>query len=526
MDQNNYVGFKSSGEGKDIIQAVNPATDERLGGEFPVATHKEVDEALQKANQAWRIYRKTSANDKAAFLRSIAKEIERLGMPLIERVMAETGLPEGRVTGERGRTCNQLRLFASYLEEGSWTDAIIDTANPERAPIAKPDIRKHLIGIGPVVVFTASNFPLAFSTAGGDTASALAAGCPVIVKAHESHPGTHALISQAIIRAARDHNMPDGVFSSLFGKGFEIGQALVQHEHTKAVAFTGSFSGGRALYDLAASRKRPIPVFAEMGSVNPIFLGQESLDGDLTALSQTLSNSVNLGAGQFCTNPGLIICPAHENAPKLLKEMAKAFETLVPATMLNKGIFSNYCIRTAEIQVENGVEILYSKPKQNSGMKANPVLAKISGTEFLRSDSFQNEVFGPYTLMVMVENNDQFLRIAENLEGQLTASLFTKEEVVSEYSELMEILEEKVGRLILNGVPTGVEVCHAMQHGGPFPSTTDERFSSVGTSSIKRFIRPISYQSYPDSMLPPSLKDSNPLGIWRLVDGKFTKDKI
>lgn len=526
MEQKNIIGLSESAKGGAGIQSFNPATGEVIQDYFSVATHEEVNEALSKANLAWRKFRNTKASDRAAFLRNIATEIEELGESLIERASLETGLPEQRILGERGRTCGQLRMFADMLEEGSWIQAVIDTADPNRTPVPKPDLRKYHVGIGPVVVFTASNFPLAYSTAGGDTAAAFAAGCPVIVKAHESHPGTHALVSQAIVRAVRSSNMPDGVFSSLYGKGFEIGQALVQHEFTAAVAFTGSFNGGKALYDLAASRKVPIPVFAEMGSVNPIFLLPDALERDLNELSSVLASSVNLGVGQFCTNPGLIICPSSDRLPELLDMMADSFRKAEPGIMLNKGIHRNYCALTDQAGQMNGVEIIESKPFEEGVLKATPTIARVSGSIFLENQALQKEVFGPYTLIVEAASPEQMLLIAESLEGQLTASIHGSPESLGQSPELIRILEEKAGRLIYNGVPTGVEVCYGMQHGGPFPATTDSRFTAVGPLSVRRFIRPVSYQNCPDELLPDALKNANPLSILRFVNGKYTKDPI
>lgn len=526
MQQKNIIGLSESSKGDAEIQGFNPATGKTIQDRFSVATYEEVDEALAQAHIAWRIFRQVNASDRAAFLRNIALEIESLGESLIERASMETGLPEARILVERRRTCGQLRMFADILEEGSWIQAVIDTAQPDRAPVPKPDLRKYHMAIGPVVVFTASNFPLAYSTAGGDTAAAFAAGCPVIVKAHESHPGTHALVSQAIVRAVRSSNMPDGVFSSLYGKGFEIGQALVQHKYTAAVAFTGSFSGGKALYDLAACRPVPIPVFAEMGSVNPIFLLPDALEGDLTVLSNQLASSVNLGVGQFCTNPGLIICHQSDQLPILLDLMAEAFRKAEPGIMLNKGIHQNYCTLTKHAGHMHGVEIIEAKQIEGDELKAPPTIARVSGSVFLENNNLQKEIFGPYTLVVISESNDQIFQIAENLEGQLTASIIGSASDLGANQKLVRILEEKAGRLIFNGVPTGVEVCYAMHHGGPFPATTDSRFTAVGPMSIRRFIRPVSFQNYPDDQLPDALKNSNPLGILRIVNGNYTKDQL
>jgi len=525
MIQENIIGFELSKKGTDTISGINPAKLEDLPGEFAVATKAEVDEALQKALAAWRLYRNFSGQQKATFLCAIADEIEALGDELVRRAMAETGLPEGRIIGERGRTCGQLRLFAQLVEEGSWVEATIDKAQPDRTPAPKPDVRRMLTAIGPVVVFTASNFPLAFSTAGGDTASALAAGCPVIVKAHESHPGTNALVAGAIQRAAKATNMPDGVFSSLNGRGYWLGETLVQHPLTKAVAFTGSHRGGKALYDLANKREEPIPVFAEMGSVNPIFLLPAKVKNSYDDLAVQIANSVNLGAGQFCTNPGLLIALDNEDTTKLAGALRGVFSNLPQATMLNPGIHKNFASGKAEMLSNEGVETEFAASEEagNGKLKAPPTVASVSARAFLENPKMQDEVFGPFSLLIKCVDQAEMERVAEALQGQLTATIVGETSEIAAAPALLELLREKVGRLLFNGVPTGVEVCHAMQHGGPYPATTDSRFTSVGTSAIKRFARPISFQNMPHDLLPEALQDGNPLGIWRTIDGEFVR---
>jgi NADP-dependent aldehyde dehydrogenase len=437
--------------------------------------------------------------------------------------MQESGLPEGRLIGERGRTVNQLRLFAKVAEESSWVDATIDLAQPDRQPIPKPDIRRMLVPIGPVVVFTASNFPLAFSTAGGDTASALAAGNPVIIKAHESHLGTNALVAFAIQKAAQKTGMPNGVFSSLNGTGQDLGQRLAKHPLTKAVAFTGSYKAGKALFDTAAQRDEPIPVFAEMGSVNPVLLCEAALKNRGIEIAKQYAGSVTLGVGQFCTNPGLLIGSEGTDLDDFIKELSKAITETTPSTMLNEGICKNYDRNKNNVLNQSGVNLEGESNISNEENEGRPTVASVSGTDFLKSQNLSKEVFGPFTLVVKCESEEVLKLVIKNLKGQLTATVMAEENEFKKYESLINNLQDKVGRILFNGVPTGVEVCPAMQHGGPFPATTDSRFTSVGSAAIKRFARPLAFQSWPKNLLPDELKDGNPLGIWRTVDGVFTK---
>ncbi len=522
MQLKNIIGFEYSAEGKVKVQSFNPASDEALDGHFSAATESEVNLVMKKAQIAFAKYQQLSGTKRGEFLRKIADNIEALGDTLVKRVMLESGLPEGRVKGERGRTCNQLRLFAQVAEEGSWVDASIDTAQPDRKPFPKADIRRLLVPVGPVVVFTASNFPLAFSTAGGDTASALAAGCPVIVKAHESHLGTNAMISEAISKAAQETGMPDGVFSSLNSDGYQVGQLLVMHPSTKSVAFTGSHKGGLALHKLAQKREEPIPVFAEMGSINPVFLLPQAVQNKGESIAQQLAGSVNLGAGQFCTNPGLIIIKEDKNTNDFIQNLRKAVAQLTPCTMLNKGIFENYnqkrsnALNIQAVQEEQAV----AEGGTNQGL---PTIASVDASTFIQNPALHEEVFGPFSLVVKCQNNAELEAVAASLKGQLTGTLMGETGELNTYSQLIAILQKKVGRLIFNGVPTGVEVCHSMHHGGPYPATTDGRFTSVGTAAIKRFARPLCLQNFPNDQLPDALKTANPLGIWRTVDGELIR---
>ena len=514
----NIIGYESSKKGAPFHGIT------ATGESAPVyaATAADIDAAMQKADAAFQSYRHFSRQQKAAFLRNTGDEIEALGDELIQTAMAESGLPQDRITGERGRTCGQLRLFANYIEEGSWVEAVIDRADPARQPMPKPGIRKMLVPVGPVVVFTASNFPLAFSTAGGDTASALAAGCPVVVKGHEAHPATNELVSLAIQRAAQRTGMPDGVFSSLNGD-YKVGQALVQHPLTASVAFTGSHRGGKALFDLANRRPRPIPVFAEMGSINPVVLLPGILENKNTAMAQQIAGSVTLGAGQFCTNPGLVLLP-EDGHRDFAAELVKALQAMQPQCMLNRGIFENYHRSLKNMLGAKEVSLAYGPTAgEQQSLNILPSVAVTSAQAFLKNPLLQEEVFGPFTLLVTYSDKDELLKLSHALHGQLTASVFGEKHELPHHRTLLGELQKSVGRLILNTVPTGVEVCHAMHHGGPWPATTDGRFTSVGTAAIRRFVRPVAFQGFPEELLPPALQDGNPLGIWRMVDGKFVK---
>lgn len=522
----NFIGFEQSSEGAKTFKTYSPGELRELPEQFVQATEAEVDQAVGKAVTAYGIYKKTSGKAKAAFLRTIADEIEGLGTALIERACAESGLPEGRITGERGRTVGQLRLFASVLEDGTWVEASIDPAMPERKPFARPDIRKMLQPVGPVVVFTASNFPLAFSTAGGDTASALAAGNPVIVKVHPYHAGTNEMVAGAISRAAQKCGMPDGVFSSLNSTDFTVGQQLVLHPAVKSVAFTGSFGGGKSLYELAQKRKEPIPVFAEMGSVNPVLILPEKIKAETESLAATIAGSINLGAGQFCTNPGVLVALKSEETDAFKSELVKQVQALAPQAMLHENIFKNYEHKTGEIFETPGVMKLSESATEASALKGRPAVAKITGDDFIANPGLIEEIFGPFSILIECADEAELMDVLKNFDGQLTGSVLGAGDDFSTFKSHIQVLQEVVGRLIFNGVPTGVEVCYSMHHGGPYPSTTDGRFTSVGVDAIKRFVRPVSFQDAPDDYLPDELKNANPLNIWRRVDGELTKKTI
>lgn len=514
----NIIGFETYSEGTVAIQAINPSTGETLAPLFYKATIEELNYAAEKAVKAFQIYRKKTGVEKAVFLEKIADEIDNLGELITERYIAESGLPQGRAVGERGRTTGQLRLFAQLLREGSWVNARIDSALPERQPAPRPNIRAMERPIGVVGVFGASNFPLAFSVAGGDTTSALAAGCCVVFKAHPAHLGTSELVGKAIQKAAAATNMPDGVFSLLFDDGHEIGQALVKHASIKAIGFTGSYKGGKALFDAAAARPEPIPVYAEMGSVNPVFLLPKILAEKGTSIAQNFVASVTLGVGQFCTNPGMLLLQKNE---KFIQELEHQAANSQGGVMLTSGIRDAYVKGT---ELSKKFTQIIGIGKAPEGFNAvESMIFRASVEDLNQNAHLAEEIFGPTSLVVEANSKDEILAAAQNLTGHLTATVHGTDEDLAEYSELLEILEQKVGRILINGFPTGVEVSHAMVHGGPFPATTDARSTSVGTMAITRFTRPVCYQNFPDTLLLDELKAENPLNIWRLVDGNLQK---
>ena len=515
------IGFEQSAEGTETFNSINPATGEK-GGVFYKATQAEAERAALKAAAAFQEYRKKSGAQKAAFLDAAASEIEALGDDLVTICCTESALPKGRIQGEMGRTTGQLRMFANLLREGSWVDARIELANPERTPLPKPDLRFMQRPLGPVVVFGASNFPLAFSAAGGDTASALAAGCTVIVKAHSAHPATGEMVGKAIIRAAKATGMPDGVFSLIHGDGQTVGTLLVTHPEVKAVGFTGSYRGGKALFDAAVRREVPIPVYAEMGSTNPVFILPETLKNNGEAFAKGFSGSVTLGVGQFCTNPGMLIYEgkAGENFGQQLES---EFKQTAGGVMLAANIHRSFNEGVQHHLSVEGVDTLAEGAKSDALNTASPILFKTKSSVFKSNPALAEEIFGPASLVVEADTREEILEIARNLSGHLTATVHGSEQDLIAYAELLEILEQKVGRVIINAFPTGVEVNSAMVHGGPFPATSDSRATSVGTAAIFRFTRPVSYQGMPQALLPDELKDSNPLGIWRLVNGERTK---
>ncbi|NRF37339.1 aldehyde dehydrogenase (NADP(+)) [Pedobacter foliorum] len=523
----NFIGNIRGSKGKDSFQASDPAGNVLMPERFIYATETEFEQALKLAQNAFVNYKNTSTKQRAEFLEAIADEIMALDELLIARAVAESGLPVGRITGERGRTCGQLKMFAQLLRDGWYVDARIDTAQPERAPLPKSDIRRMLIPIGPIAVYGASNFPLAFSTAGGDTASALAAGCPVIVKAHPSHPGTSELISSAIIKAAQRTQMPEGVFSAL-NLTNDQSVKLVQHPVIKAVGFTGSRKVGMILYTAAVNRAEPIPVYAEMSAINPVILMEEALKVKGEAIAKGLAGSVTMGAGQFCTNPGLVILIESEASKAFLNHFVQHLSATEPATMLNRNICESYGKGLEAAKKINGVRVLAQGSKAADGNRneARPMAFTVSAEDFLSNKELTEEVFGPATLFVLTKDTVQLHQVLNQLDGQLTATVHAGPADKNNLIPIIDIITQKAGRVIYNGFPTGVEVCHSMQHGGPFPSTTDGRSTSVGTAAIYRFLRPVSYQDIPDELLPEALQNSNPLSILRLIDGAWKTDLI
>ena len=507
----NDVGF---------IRSRSARTQEWLDERHAITTKGERAIIFERAKDAFELYRKISPESKAKFLETIAEEIEGLGEELIQKAMEESGLPEQRIIGERGRTMNQLRLFAAEVRNGSWVEASIDTAIPDRALIPKPDVRKMLQPIGPVVVFTASNFPLAFSTAGGDTASALAAGNPVIVKAHEGHLGTNKLVSTAILKAAEKTGMPKGVFATVVGKGYTVGEELTKHPVTKAVAFTGSQKGGLALLKYAQEREEPIPVFTEMGSVNPVVLLDGYLSENTEDCAAILANSMAMGVGQFCTQPGIMI-GVESKAWNTFKDLLSDKVNATPkSTMLNQGIGQSYvqCVDSLELIQE--LDWLVKLKEKEPG---NVALAEVNFKDFLGIEAIRHEVFGPFSLLVTCTSIEEISDCLKVLKGQLTTTFFGLSHELESNKELVSLATVYAGRVLFNGAPTGVEVCPSMHHGGVYPSTSDSRFTSVGADAIKRFARPVCYQNCPQVLLPDALKDGNPLKIWRKLNNEFSQ---
>jgi NADP-dependent aldehyde dehydrogenase len=519
----NIIGASLSGEGKEIFYGENPSTGQRLEPAFYEATQQEINDAVEKAVVAFQHYRNVSGKDKATFLEAIAEEIVALGEELIIRCMEETGLPEARLLGERGRTVGQLKLFATLLREGSWVDARIDTAEPDRKPLPRPDIRSMQRALGPVGVFGASNFPFAFSVAGGDTVAALAAGCPVIFKAHPAHPGVCELVGLAIQRAVKKSGMPEGTFSMVNGKSTEVGLALVRHPAITAIGFTGSYRGGKALFDEANKRSVPIPVYAEMGSTNPVFILPDALKERKEKIAQDLAAAVTLGVGQFCTNPGLVFIQNSDDGSQFKDALSTSIKGINAGVMLTSGMQNNYQKGIEKLSGRKGVNVLAKGTTEGSGIRGTAHLLHASIESFLNDHTLEEEVFGPSTLAITANTKAELIQAAKNLHGHITATLHATDKDLDEYGDLITILEQKVGRLIINGYPTGVEVCHAMVHGGPFPATTDSRTTSIGTGAISRFTRPVCYQNFPSALLPAELKENNPLGIWRLVNGERQK---
>ncbi|MDB2606906.1 aldehyde dehydrogenase (NADP(+)) [Zobellia sp.] len=522
----NYIGNELSSAGNETYKTFNPKLNLETEWTFYEVTDKEIDKAVNKAIVAFESYKTLSGVKKASFLETIAEEIEALGDELIQAYCKESGLPEGRATGERGRTMGQLRAFAQLLKEGSWVEATIDTAQPDRQPLPKIDMRKMLLPMGPIAVFGSSNFPLAFSTAGGDTASALASGCPVVVKSHPMHAATGELVSSAIIKAAERTGMPDGVFSNLNSKGIKVGQKLVLHPNVKGVGFTGSIKGGTALYKLANERKEPIPVFAEMGSINPVVALPSALNEKGLEWAKQYANSVMLGAGQFCTNPGLILGLESASLDVFVNALGEEIDKLEPTCMLHPNIHSGYEKGKKEVSAQTGADVVAEYEKDVAPNYGQQKILKVSGSNFIKNPKLHQEVFGPFSVVVSCADAKELTEVLNGLEGQLTGTVLGNQDELKSYRSIVDALLARVGRIIFNGVPTGVEVCPSMQHGGPFPASTDSRFTSVGVSAVKRWVRPVSFQNWPQEALPEALQNENPLSIMRIVDSEHTSKKI
>lgn len=521
----NYIGNTASALGFTTFQAVDPATQQALPGQFYLLTEAEAAAITTKAANAFEIYNQKTAEEKAVFLEAIADEIMALGEGLLQRAAAESGLPLARLTGERGRTIGQLKMFAALLREGAWVDARIDTAIPDRQPLPKPDLRSMLIPIGTVMVFGASNFPFAYSAAGGDTASALAAGCPVILKAHPLHPGTDELVAQAIISAAQKTSMPDGVFSLVFTDE-AMAIRLVKDTAVKAIGFTGSRKGGMAIFNAALNREEPIPVYAEMSAVNPVILMPGAVAANASGIAQGYAASVTMGVGQFCTNPGLVFMIDDDFTKEFLQSLSENIEKIAPATMLSKSICMAYGAGVEKLKTIATLSAESALPADDNKTEAVPHIFTVAQKDFIANKNLSHEVFGPAGLIVLCKTVEEICEALKDLEGQLTATIHAHADDEKYLSPVIALMKEKAGRILFGGFPTGVEVCDAMVHGGPFPATTDARSTSVGSAAILRFVRPVAYQNFPQHLLPDALKDNNPLNILRIVNSKKSKATI
>jgi alpha-ketoglutaric semialdehyde dehydrogenase len=518
-DGGSLIGFGSSGAGGVAFKAFDPARNVALEPSFLSAIAEDVDRAAELAAVAAPVLARLSGAGRAKFMRAIAANLEAKVDDLVARAALETALPEARLRSEVARTAWQLRLYGEAAEHGSWVDARIETAQPERKPLPKPDHRSLLRPLGPVVVFGSSNFPFAYSVAGGDTASAFAVGCPVIVKAHPAHPGTSELVGRLILHAVRDCGLPEGTFSLLFDAGFEIGQALVNHPRIKAVGFTGSVKGGRALTDLAAARPEPIPVYAEMGSINPVFILPGALAERAADIAAALHESATQSVGQLCTNPGLVVLQRSPAAEEFVQALAGKLALTAEGVMLTPGIAQAYAGHTAARARQKGVKLIVPG-NTTTACGAKPTWFETDALDFLANRSLSEEIFGPSSLIVWCRDRAEVLKVASQLEGSLTGTLHTGAEEAHAQTDLVDILAGRAGRLIHNGYPTGVEVSHAIVHGGPYPATSDGgRTSSVGTRALTRWTRPVCYQNFAAALLPAELQDANPLGIERLVNG-------
>lgn len=511
-----------------LFQAENPSTSQKLEPHFGEATLTDADEALQAADGAFDALRLAPVEARAQFLETLAEEILALGDALLERAHAETALPMARLIGERGRAVNQCKMFAALIREGSWAALSIDRAQPERVPAPKPDVRKMMLPIGPVVVFGASNFPFAIGVVGTDTVCALAAGCPVVVKGHPAHPGTCEMLGRAVMTALNKSGLPEAAFSMLQGRGHELGRALVAHPLTQAVAFTGSLRGGRALMDIAAARPHPIPVYAEMGSINPVFLLPGALKERAEKIGEAYVGSVTMGVGQFCTNPAIVLGLKSADLGTFVHSAAENAKKFAPQTMLHRGICETYEAGTAVWSTIDGVKLAGQSDLEpnNEATQAACRIFTTSLETLEENEELRREVFGPCSIVTECASQEDMLRFARGLEGQLTAAIHGTAEDLRQFAPLIRVLERKVGRLIFNGFGTGIEPCPSMHHGGPYPAASHSFFTSIGTDSILRFVRPVCYQGFPDDCLPAPLQNANPGSAMRLVDSSLTRDAL
>ncbi|MDC5851739.1 aldehyde dehydrogenase (NADP(+)) [Vibrio europaeus] len=498
------------------FSAINPQTQQPLQGVFAEHSDQDVDLAITAAHEVAKAYRQTSPNIRSQFLQTIADCLEEQRQAIVERANLESALPLARLNGELSRTTAQLRLFADVVEGGLWQEAIFDTANPSREPLPKPDIRRQNIALGPVAVFGASNFPLAFSTAGGDTASALAAGCPVIVKGHPAHPGTSDIVAKCVAKALDAVNLPQAVFSLLQGTTHELGQAVVTHPAIKAVGFTGSIHGGRALFDLAQRRPEPIPFYGELGASNPVFILSNRMKSGARSLAEEYVLSMNMGCGQFCTKPAVVFVAKSTATDEFLTAVREGIAAQQGQTMLTAGIRHNYLEQSERRAQQTGLTRTLSAAEQG----VPSMLFETTSKKWRSNPQWQEEIFGPQSIVVLCEDDQDMLELSQSLSGSLTATIQAERDDHMIAAQLLSELEEVAGRIVFNGWPTGVEVSYAMVHGGPYPASTMPASTSVGAEAIKRWLRPVAYQAVPEELLPQALKSANPLNVRRSVDGK------
>ena len=507
--------------GHDLFFASNPATGERLEPGYPESTSQQIDRAVTAAVAVHESRALFPSEARVRLLKTMARYLQEALPQIQERGVLETGLPAGRFEAEMGRTCSQLLQFAETVASGLFREPVLQSADAERAPLPRPDLRRRMIPLGPVGVFGASNFPLAFGVAGGDTASAFAAGCPVVVKGHPAHPGVCELVGEAITAAVSEAGLPTGTFSLIHGQSFDAGVGLTSHPGIMAVGFTGSQAGGLSLWRIAAQREVPIPVFAEMGSANPVFLMPEAIAERGEEIAAGLASSVLLGVGQFCTCPGILVLVRDGNSEAFKASLSRELFQGPAGTMLHRGIHSGYQKGLEEVAKRNGVQLVGKGPASSGACDAEAGLLAADAHRFIDDPLMQAEIFGPSTLLVECDDLQQMHQVASILEGQLTATIHATENELAGQQELLQRLEDRVGRIVFNGFPTGVEVGEAMQHGGPWPATTDSRWTSVGMTALERFQRPVCWQGFPESLLPADLTPDQGTAVTFRIDGHW-----